>query len=544
MKNTEFLKFSDYQITKTEWTTVALSKEIRNDKDQMMEDYFIYPALLEIEKGSIKHFLTYPRWEVDKNFFGHPGVSDTFSGLKLSFEEDGNSYILHPFVIFRESNDFTDEKFEIIQNFALYFDTFEENEDEDTNKHCFIDFDGNIIDLIKTKVTEHYKEIMINTKYLEEFLDDYKVFLVRYFDNTRFYHGNDPSVKATEYNSKTSTSHYEIRVWDSGINFWISRMLGKDVLIPALNDNIVENEYSTYKFKDITGKIMVFTCEKEKLGNLFTKSDAPKFLTPVFFKSDVLQHYYNEPRIFKAGNLGIACLNFWSMPFEQLEDGIIQVYLGDLAKLPFNHQKHWKIYNIITDKGISYRRFMKDFQNDPQPTNNVFALFYGKMGKLDKISTEKFGSPLIKSLNEDDSFIYATLRIPLTNSPREFDEQISSLTKLLPESFDQKIIKNEIKELRNIQRNKDIGIAGGINLLEEYLKLMKIDVDVITDIIKPLRIIQSIRSEWGTAHRRGSEKKIFSKIGLENLSFINRMKTIIENLTKSLDLLCDVLKTI
>lgn len=84
--------------------------------------------------------------------------------------------------------------------------------------------------------------------------------------------------------------------------------------------------------------------------------DAP-FLTPVFFRHEVLIRYFHEPQYecrFVSETYGHAAAGdgTYSMPFGINRSDRVVVWLGDIREIPANEQEYWKLYNIDSDHDI------------------------------------------------------------------------------------------------------------------------------------------------------------------------------------------------
>lgn len=106
---------------------------------------------------------------------------------------------------------------------------------------------------------------------------------------------------------------------------------------------------------DEYGEPKSYTSNPDKLSNYFgANPGAPHYLTPVFFKKEVLQRYLSRPDIFsvEAGYLRCQCL--WGIEIDNEHKDVVSVYLGDLGRdLPTQEQAHWKQYNIATRTSIT-----------------------------------------------------------------------------------------------------------------------------------------------------------------------------------------------
>ncbi|MEK6915590.1 MAG: hypothetical protein AABW89_03565 [Nanoarchaeota archaeon] len=259
------------------------------------------------------------------------------------------------------------------------------------------------------------------------------------------------------------------------------------------------------------GKEVKFTCDESKLDNKFGKNpEAPDFLTRVFFKKEVLDKYYGKPSkyyvrdgyLFYTREDGI---NEWGMPIDNNAQDCVMVYLGDLAKLPPDEQKHWKIHNI-TEGNFSLVSVMRDFQAKPCSPTDAALHFKGKFESLNENWKNKNGWYLFKPLNLADEHHVKTLRVP-NNEQKEFDEVILSLNKMLIDSL------NVEKMKKRLIFDKD---DKSISVMQKYIE-QKYKI-IFPQMIEFLKNLQNLRSS-GSAHRKGDNyEKAYKKFDKGSLS--------------------------
>ena len=259
------------------------------------------------------------------------------------------------------------------------------------------------------------------------------------------------------------------------------------------------------------GKEIKFTCDESKLANFFgANQDAPNFLTRIFFKKEVLDKYYGKPSKYsiKDGYLLYTRedgVNEWGIAIDNNAKNCVAVYLGDLGRMPYEEQQHWKLSNIKNGEGsvVSYiRDYQAEFCSPTEPAlffKERFKIFNGNWKK-------KFGWELFKPLRKEDEHHYKTLRIP-NNEQKEFDEVVLSLNKIIIDSLNVEEMK---KNLASDEDDKSISI------LQKYLEQKhKVNVPLMMDFLKNL---QNLRSS-GSAHRKGDNyAKAYKKFEKEDLS--------------------------
>lgn len=219
---------------------------------------------------------------------------------------------------------------------------------------------------------------------------------------------------------------------------------------------------------------------------------ANTFLTPVFFKREVLRKYYENPQQYEVMNSYLSCKSLWGMPIDNNKRDYIVVFLGDLGKhLSYSEQNYWKGFNVSPDGKMSKTYWDLSFMSKVSPPEMLDLYFKQYFKKFTHLWYNKFGWNLFKPLNEQDKHYYSTLRVPLSDSPTEFESQVLSLTKIIIDSINE-------KELA-IRLQKPDKAWKSIDKLNAYLSEKKI---VGYDKhIKYLRNLQSLRSK-AVAHRK------------------------------------------
>lgn len=273
---------------------------------------------------------------------------------------------------------------------------------------------------------------------------------------------------------------------------------------------------------DRLDKPLYFTCNPSKLGNLFgANPEAPNFLTPVFFDRKVLEKYYFSPEEYSVDD---GCLSMgikWGIRIDNNLKENVSVYLGDLGSLPHEEQLHWKIHNIPKGK-ISQPFFKRNILAEFSSPTSPPEYFKEKMAIFTQKWKNKFGWDLFKPLNKGDEHHWKTLRMPKEKSQKEFDENITSLIKILIDSLNQDKMGEEVGHLKDER---------SISLLDRYLK-EKHGLN-LPKMVSFLRDIQDLRSK-GSAHRKGEDfSKFYEKY--DKGDFSKTFETILINAIKTLN---------
>lgn len=544
-----FLSFEDWLGAKEH-----LSKEwVRVYRHWKQGDTVLdtYSAMVEIaDDKTLATVLSSSEWDVHTDF-GNPHFASVrgseptyFSGLTREVEK---GVVFRPFIFERSFHGFVPAVVELDPEFVRFHNLFFVPE---TSEYKRVTDDGEIVVVAKISTAENDAFIDVDAYHLRDYLAAKRCALVRYHDHHR------RAVPAIKDAIGGEFAKKDVAEKDRHFELWLrqdipykgrqsaSRLLGKDVVPPLDKPDArhtdwssrAEGKHATFIIgRDENGKDIEVTCDEAKLSNYFTDRGTPHFLTPVYFTPDILLRYYNEPARFSAGTGGISCLDLWSMPADESPEGLIQVWLGDLAKLPYKEQLHWRQHNVPPKGTISKERFTRDFMAQPvddrrDPAVNLLNAHYVVNGR----SVQKYGAPLFRELDDRDAHIHKTLRVPVTEEWQEFDHQIQAIAKLTVDSLD-------VSLLEKISGKSQKDLKGSLNLLEAALEKEGVDAPTRDLIMKPLRGIQGLRSS-GAAHRKGSNfDEQLEKLGIQDKANREKARHLMEEVVQALETLRDTL---
>jgi hypothetical protein len=512
----------------TDWIIVAKKDKIKENQDFYTISCFASPP----DKETKELLFSSDSWEIN-NGFGIPYIEGSLKN-EWSFQEtvkytDGKM-TLKPFVFNRSFHNYIPNRFEISQPFLLYHEAFWM---EEKKEYQFVEETGEIITLAKhTRNSEDDESILINTKYLRNYLALTKSYLIRFHDHRRRFDKKMP-FNNKDYNKTTEDCSYRIEVYNE--NFMegflsYSRLLGKDIIKPFEKpaDRFIfeEENFMTFIYDvDENGKPIEFSCEEKYLSSYFTDKGTPHFLTPVYFNKTVLVKYYSEPKRFSVTAHDLTCLSLWSMDIDITKEGLVQVWLGDLNKLPYNEQLHWKQYNVSPRGTISKYRFEADFEAKylaPTIEESPISYLLESYTELNLVFEKRYGENLFLELTEHDQHYLKVVRVPLTDEWKEFDEQIQALAKIFCDSLNVKLLERIVE--KKIDGKEVKGSISLLYFLMQKLNLSGYDTNLL---IEPLQAIQTIRST-GAAHRKGERfDQSLIKIGIATLSNENKIKELV-----------------
>lgn len=211
----------------------------------------------------------------------------------------------------------------------------------------------------------------------------------------------------------------------------------------------------------------------------------------------MLNKYYAKPEICKVEDGIIRCGTLWSLYIDNqnAEAGYISAYWGDLGRdLPNKKEQHyWRGFNKVIDVQLSETKFGRDFLTQFANPESVDFIFKNTYRKVNQLFIQRLGWPLFLDFDEQDSYNFEGLRIPINNSIVEMDMLVLSLLKALLDSLNEREI---LKQLNGTNEK----LTGSISRLETWFQEKQL-ADY-QDHITFLRNLQKLRST-GTGHRKG-----------------------------------------
>jgi hypothetical protein len=529
LSQTRFIEWVMRPIRPSEMVTVYLSDHVDD------HDIGIYCCL--VPNDAIGRSLDDLSWDLSCGE-GHPGAVIRHEGGKevVGYLRYGEYSGIEPLVIYREFYGMRENYLEISEEFRLFHRLFH---DRKQDQYIKIDDSGNEHPVVIVKP----KRIEIRLQEIQQFLAIKEMYLAVMFDcrenSPRSLH--DLGIQEGEgENHRDELSAYMLGYGDlnglaNGRGF--SRLLGKRLFRPFPKE---KSGFWGFAHSD-SKKAVDFIIEADENGDEITNSSnpdrlsnyfganpgEPHYLTPVHFRKEVLNKYYQQPNKYSVEDGYFRCGSLWGMTMDNHHVDRVVAWLGDLGRdLPYEEQLHWRSFNIPPSGGVSKtfykRQILAEFADSDQP-EHVFKYQYRDFSETCK---EELGWPFLLPLAKEDGHFLEALRIPATDEQKDFDELILGLTKILVDSLNE-------KELNYFIPASEIGeIKGSIARLEKVLSAK--GVAGFEKHIKFLRDLQNLRSS-GTAHRKGSNyQKIAEELEIDSQS----LRMVFEGiLVKSLEFL-------
>lgn len=434
---------------------------------------------------------------------GVPGVTVSYEdGNELAQYERFSGHEIEPLVHSRSFHGVAAPYQEINEEFRLYFNLWQDG--TTGNLFAILD-DGNRESVVEFRADG----VFAAAKYINTFISVKQITLAFYVESRRHSRlellDDDVGAIRTSHTSETAKltifgDNFGPPRDDDRVSF--SRLLGKKLMFPSDMNTLDVWPYrkSRRYFQDFIigvdaiGNEVLSTSDPDNLDNHSDENRLQgRYLTPVYFRQDVLQKYYANPDLYDVEDSYIRCAGLWGVSIDNNHEDLVVVWLGDLGRdLPETEQRYWRSYNVPSDSGPSEvyarRQILAQFAD---PIGEAF-LFKDAYAAFANSWRKRYGWDVWIPLRAADKHHLTSLHVPTTSGPKECDEQILSLAKLMVDSLN-------VPALRRETGITDQNIKS-ICLLETLILVRSSERD--RKRAQVLRVLQSMRST-AVAHRKG-----------------------------------------
>lgn len=488
-----------------QWQSLYISR------DDEAWRFGLWCALLNDDAA--EHSLAKAGWDLSIGS-GKPGFSRSWlEGDEVtSYDRYGPGEGVRPLVHRRSFHGAFPAYCELDEEFRLYHDLA-----HDPSRGLLLSFDdsGREVEVVRIE-TGH---VRARLKYLRQYQAGTRQHLAIYVDSVRYSRLPLENVgeRRDEAVSDRSRWHRVVAACDFRTEYeTLSRVLLKVILPPPpleragvwpFGEDRNETEVSFIIEVDEDGDNIEHSSNPDSLSNYFGANPrAPHYLTPVFFRREVLAKYYAEPERYTVSDGQLSCLGLWSCQIDNDLGSHVVVYLGDLGRdLPYEERLHWRQFNVPPEGGISQTNFRRSFLaqfTEPEAPDLVFK---GEYASFSRDWESKYEWPFFVPLAPGDAHLLDTVRVPVANSQAEMDDQVLNLTKLLVDSLNE-------REFAKAAPDVPEG-AKGIAKLEAFFASTKFAGG--DSIVRFLRDLQQLRST-GSGHRKGRKyDKAVARLGVD-----------------------------
>jgi hypothetical protein len=431
---------------------------------------------------------------------GGPATHWSGGSDQQTYTPFGNDDGIEPLVIYRSFHGLRDCFLELAQEFRLYHNLYPE-----PSRKRFLLIDDNGDESEAARYGDDFLEI--RTDLLLRFCAVKQMALAIYVDSFRDSKSTLKELGLTEMHTHHDGPRHDCFIDLVALDRFFERdfetsgsIVGKKYVLPGPIPTEKEKKPELYQEftidTDGSGKPVRYTCDPDKVANYFGKNpDAPHYLTPVFFRAEVLAKYYAEPGKYLVEDGYLRCGSLWELRMDNDHTDVVVVFLGDLGRdLSEAERNYWLSFNIPPEgrtmsKTTLKRGFLTQFA-DPEKPDLVFKHEYDQFNRAFR---EAKGWDFFLPLHDDDEHFLTGLRLLSKDNQAEFDSQLIALTKVLVDSLNEKEVTKGLTTLvendKGITKLAKFFTEGGMIGYEQHVKF--------------LRVLQDLRSK-SAAHRKGS----------------------------------------
>lgn len=434
----------------------------------------------------------------------------------LRFGDDNG---IEPLVIDRVFHGMREDYKEISEEFRLFHRLYH---DRKADRYLKFDDDGN--ETVVAVVEED--RVLIRVKEIRQFLAIRDMHLSIQFDCREY---SSHTLKELKLDDGGQDQRDGLAAWGLyygdlrgiGKHCAFSRLLGKRLVKPLPKsksglwgfEEKADKKYVEFIIGlDEYGDEEIYNSNPDDLANIFgANPEAPNYLTPVHFRKQVLDKYFQQPSKYSVEDSMLWCGSLWSIQIDNHHEEKVCAWLGDLGRdLPYQEQLHWRSFNIPPQGGVSKtyfrRQILAQFADSERPEH----LFVNRYSQLQRDCSDHLGWQALLPLDAGDAYYIKSVRIPASDEQRDFDELVLGLTKLLIDSLNEKELNKLVPEAERPN------LKGSIARLEAVLKAS--NEEGYESQIAFLRKLQNLRSS-SSAHRKGSNyRKIANDFGVDDQS--------------------------
>lgn len=508
-----------------DWVTLYSKMKIKEEVDDLSFSALISDECILSDRKD-------PSWGLIAGEH-RPGIVITYDNGNKDWRYE--SYFgsgIEPIVLLRDFNKQKKSKIELAEDLRLWFNLWY---DENNHNYTQIQDDGSEIEVVKLLPNL----VKIRRDFIELYLAYRRINLVIYTDFINYVDDAGGEL-SKDLKRKNLVIDYFVNdcadMLMSNKNSHILHFRSKQYLRynkkfdPDKHEK-EQQKYLKFEFAPSKGNnnIRIYSCDPDGLRDFFGKNpNAPYYLTPVFFRKEVLEKYFNSPDKFLVKDGVLFANGLWTLKLDNNHENIVSVFLGDLRSLPVSEQYYWKSYNIVSDSKISSVQFRRSFLAEFTNPSQIDLLFRQHYIELHDIWIEKIGWPIFRELNEADSYHLSRVRLLTSENQSAFDEIVLSITKLMVESINVEMLS---KILSSIEDEKSINKI--LRFLQEE------GADFAPDVEKFLKELQSLRSA-SSAHAKG-KNYLKARKKFENSEKDELKEIIVEIITRADNVVLDLI---
>lgn len=442
------------------------------------------------------------------------------SGKKVRdvfYLRDGNESGAHALVHVRHFWGLRPSSPEIAEEFRLFHNLY-----HDAARNIFLHCAVHGVEHEVVRVSGHRVEVQL--RFLTDFLRAKQMHLAMQWDGAYWcnYSLAELGLKSIQKEQRGANFRWELCARDdlpTDDCKCISRLIGKALIrCPGpleYHDPFKEDPAAFPAFtvgQDEHGAPVTNSCDPETL-----RRDAGRGLQPVFFRRRVLRKYFDDPAKFSVEDGYLRCGSLWGLKMDNDHPKYVIVFLKDLELLPPAERQHWLSQNVLPDGCMSetcYTRNIRGWFADPKMPDLRLKNLYPRVNGVWKTT---HGWPLWREPAQEDRYVFHQAHVCLEDDQAEFDQQNGLLAKMLNDFINAEEIQTNLRTPPvNPQDPKKA--PPPLSLLQQFL--IEAGHADAKERLRPLRLVQELRST-GAAHSKGGNyKDALKKAGLDRLPLV------------------------
>jgi len=224
------------------------------------------------------------------------------------------------------------------------------------------------------------------------------------------------------------------------------------------------------------------------------------FLTPVFFKREVLLKYDNSPSYrvqFASTTYGTIYTGEEYISFGINKNGLVVMWLGDIAKMPEPEQYYLRSENVPSDHSIGSEFYEGQIECVFTEISREDRLFKARSAFIEA-NVKRFAKK-IGHLDDEVMSLALAFNGPVVDTEKERHHVADTLNKIYIESFDNAALGHVLKSLGGDPKS-----LGSLKRLQGVLERALPGED-INSLLSPLYVLYDLRVAY--SHLTSTEKQ-------------------------------------
>ncbi|MFF0457538.1 hypothetical protein [Nocardia africana] len=447
------------------------------------------------------------------------GLTATDEGAELDF-----------FVQVRQPPGAASPTVDIALPFLWYWDAYPVNDGWE-----YLDSAGRAHDLIRYRCAKDAWKVEVRALEFRQYLSAIGKSAVLQVDIIK--NSDESGFERVDDTFREGWAHLQFVAYEDGVvKPSMSRVVGQYILIglrgprrPKFEEPVREDvEYPEfiYGMDPETHAPRTHTCNPDELGTYFDDDGSRlHYLTPVYFKREVLEPYATRPTTFHITASRLSCLDLWSIAIGFNSVGLVEVYLGDLGRdLPPEEWGRWLTHNVLPEGTMDEGRVGRDFLGQWVDSKDLPGDLRRALKRAAEVSEKLLGKPIWRELPDEHLAEWESMIGPLNDDPASLGKSLLLLPIVTIDAINPTPLKSYLDGAEKGERS--------LSLLQRFAEKLG-DESNCTSI---LRHLWEFRSKGGVAHFAGQEARATRvTLGIDDMSNLEAFESVIRRVTNMLE---------